>query len=267
MFNMKGLLVVALVGLMVPLLVGCDDHLKREIATLRVANAESQNNLSEARARIAQLEEQISFLRSQGDASAPILAERQALIASLQAELATLRGFHDKLSNDHRLLIEKMAMTGTAGGPTGLPEAVKNLLKELQANYREFFTYDERAGRLQFASDVTFALGSADVSPKAQEALGKLAEILKQDAAAQVMVSVFGHTCDTPMVRQETIRRFRNNQGLSEARAQAVANVLGGRGIAASRITTAGFGDKEPISPTDKARNRRVEIYLTMAPR
>ena len=220
------------------------------------------NDLSESRARIAELETQIRFLQ-QGDGSSELLAQRQAMIASLQSELQTLRAYYDQLGLQHQALIEKMS-AGGAGGGTGLPVGVVNLLRELQANYSEYFTYDEKEGRLRFASDLTFALGSATVSEKAKEALAKLAEILKQEAARDVIVSVYGHTDDVPVRRPETVRLFRDNQGLSEARARAVSDVLGGQGIAGSRITTKGFGQTQPISTTDKARNRRVEIYLTM---
>ena len=55
-----------------------------------------------------------------------------------------------------------------------------------------------------------------------------------------------------------------HNQTLSEARAQAVVANLVGAGIAASRLTAAGFGQSKPVADnaTDegRAQNRRVEL-------
>jgi outer membrane protein OmpA-like peptidoglycan-associated protein len=54
------------------------------------------------------------------------------------------------------------------------------------------------------------------------------------------------------------------NLKLSARRADAVKAWLTGRGIAASRMTTAGYGDTHPIVPNttdeNRARNRRVEL-------
>ena len=55
--------------------------------------------------------------------------------------------------------------------------------------------------------------------------------------------------------------------GLSEARAESVAAVLKAGGIDAKRLTTYGKGDADPVAENStaagKAKNRRVEIYLT----
>ncbi len=265
MHKFRLLAVVVALVLAVPLLAGCTDQLERENAQLSVSQRAAMQDLSAANARIAQLEEQIRFLQND-NSSQTQLAEKQAVINALQAEVTTLRAHYDKLNDSHQKLIAGLAAAPAGGGAAdgAIPREVMTALRELQTHYGEYFTYDENEGRLRFASDVTFALGKADVSAKAQEALSRLADILKQNVAQDVMVSVFGHTDSTPVTKPETVRLFRNNQGLSEARAKAVADVLVGKGIAGSRITTTGFGDRQPLSPTDKAKNRRVEIYLTM---
>ena len=51
--------------------------------------------------------------------------------------------------------------------------------------------------------------------------------------------------------------------GLSEARAESVAEVMKAGGIDVGRMATQGKGQTEPLADNDKAKNRRVEIYLT----
>lgn len=265
MQKLKGLLGLAVIGLMVPLLGGCNDQLKNENAALRVQNQAAMERLSEAEADRARLEEQIIALRSD-TSGRDTIARQEQLIATLQSERDTLRGYYDQLQIQYKALVEKMAAAGAVrgGSERQLDPATRSLLRELEKNYSQYFSYDEQAGRLRFSSDVTFASGSATVSSQVTEALGKLAQILNQEAASEVIVSVYGHTDDVPVRKPETVRLFKNNMGLSVARADAVAKILAANGVAQDRITTKGFGETQPISKTEKARNRRVEIYLTM---
>jgi OOP family OmpA-OmpF porin len=56
------------------------------------------------------------------------------------------------------------------------------------------------------------------------------------------------------------------NQKLSQARAQAVRAYLTSRGIAATRMTATGYGDKKPVAdnntPEGLQRNRRIEFSI-----
>ncbi|AQG79178.1 OmpA family protein [Spirosoma montaniterrae] len=58
----------------------------------------------------------------------------------------------------------------------------------------------------------------------------------------------------------------RLNLALSEHRAKVVATYLTRRGIAEERITTEGFGSKQPIgnnmTESERSNNRRVEIPI-----
>jgi outer membrane protein OmpA-like peptidoglycan-associated protein len=57
-----------------------------------------------------------------------------------------------------------------------------------------------------------------------------------------------------------------HNLRLSERRAGAVRGVLVSRGVLASRVSTVGFGEGDPVADNDTARgrqrNRRVDIVL-----
>ena len=70
------------------------------------------------------------------------------------------------------------------------------------------------------------------IGADAKAALTKLGAILASDAARSLRISVVGHTDNDPVKKPGTIARLKelnkapNNQGLSEARAVAVADVL-----------------------------------------
>jgi OOP family OmpA-OmpF porin len=57
------------------------------------------------------------------------------------------------------------------------------------------------------------------------------------------------------------------NQGLSERRAQAVADYLTSNGIGAHRLTVKGYGEENPVADNKtregRAHNRRVVLHRT----
>jgi outer membrane protein OmpA-like peptidoglycan-associated protein len=106
------------------------------------------------------------------------------------------------------------------------------------------------------AQRVTFASGNARLTATGMRELDKVVGYLM--ANAEVSVSLDGHTDSTGPDRV--------NNPLSARRAEAAKAYLVSRGIAGSRITTAGRGSSQPVAPNDsedgRARNRRVEVTV-----
>lgn len=80
-------------------------------------------------------------------------------------------------------------------------------------------------------------------------------------------VSVVGHSDGDPINKSGKL--WRDNDHLSQARAERVAQVLAHNGVQESRISVEGRGFRDPVvapetSSADKARNRRVEILIRM---
>ena len=79
-------------------------------------------------------------------------------------------------------------------------------------------------------------------------------------------VLVTGHTDSSPI---RTVR-YPSNWHLSQERAYVVRAMLAGRLAAPDRVRAEGRADTEPVAPNDtadnKARNRRVEVMLLVAP-
>ncbi len=157
--------------------------------------------------------------------------------------------------------------------PAPMPAAVVAAIEDLGQKYPGLFVFNKEKGLFLFNSDITFDSGSSVVKPEAKAALTKLGEILSVDAAKDRALTIIGYTDSDRVVKPATIEHLKSlgkspdNTGLSEARAESVAAVLKGGGIDAKRVTTYGKGDADPVAENataaGKAKNRRVEIYLT----
>ncbi len=135
-------------------------------------------------------------------------------------------------------------------------EAVLPLVTDGAVNGLEREPQEDQGSQVVLTSDLLFAFGSAELSPAATAALGEIAARIPDGVA----VSVDGHT--------DSRGGDDVNVPLSQARAQAVADVLAG-----SRpdlvLTVTGHGSSTPVAenetdgvdnPAGRALNRRVEL-------
>lgn len=103
---------------------------------------------------------------------------------------------------------------------------------------------------------ITFDTGKSNIRPESKTVLDQIAALLKQDATLRLEIQ--GHTDNAGAPTA--------NLTLSQQRADAVRKYLvDSQGIAAARLTTAGFGDTKPVADNvteeGRARNRRVELH------
>jgi OOP family OmpA-OmpF porin len=103
---------------------------------------------------------------------------------------------------------------------------------------------------------VNFDFDKSEIRPDAAVILDEVVSILS--GKPDVKVRVEGHTDSTGPEDY--------NQGLSERRADSVRAYLAEHGIAEARLTSAGFGEANPIATNDtregRALNRRVELQV-----
>ncbi|RFM30575.1 OmpA family protein [Deminuibacter soli] len=118
----------------------------------------------------------------------------------------------------------------------------------------------ERVGEgieVEFNNKIMFGFDKSDLGPTAQSNLNELVTILTKYPDTNIEVQ--GHTDSTGTDAY--------NMGLSERRAGVVADYLKSKGVAASRVTTKGFGKTAPKYPNSteegRAQNRRVEFLIT----
>ncbi len=105
-------------------------------------------------------------------------------------------------------------------------------------------------------NDITFDTDSATVRPALRADLVRVGQNLVNYPNSNVQI--IGHT--------DSDGEASYNQGLSERRANAVADVLQANGVNYSRIVTIGRGENNPVAsnltPEGKSQNRRVEIVI-----
>jgi type VI secretion system protein ImpK len=108
--------------------------------------------------------------------------------------------------------------------------------------------------------DITlFDPGQAAVRAEFKPLIERIAGVLNEEGGA---IKVVGHTDSQPI----RTARFRSNLQLSQARAQAVGEMLKSRLNQPNRISTEGKGPDVPIdnnaTAAGRAKNRRVEILI-----
>ena len=141
----------------------------------------------------------------------------------------------------------------------------KSFLLSVISNHQELL--EGKASETKYASEITsqvssrsyhieFETGSALIRPDSYKMLDEIFE--SAVVAEGLKLGVYGHTDNNGSDEV--------NGPLSEKRAAAVKDYLLGKGLAANRIETKGYGSARPVADNNTAagrtRNRRVEIVL-----
>ena len=157
----------------------------------------------------------------------------------------------------------KGTLIGTAGG-AAVGAAIGNIFdrqeKELKDKLQGTGVDVKRTGegeiKLTAPENITFDTNSYVVKPQFKNTLDSVATVLKTYPDSTIIVS--GHT--------DTTGTDAINNPLSLNRASSVASYLESQGISTSRITSRGYGSKQPVASNatlaGRAQNRRVEIAI-----
>jgi outer membrane protein OmpA-like peptidoglycan-associated protein len=121
----------------------------------------------------------------------------------------------------------------------------------------------ERVGEgieVTFESGLLFDFDSDVIKPTAASNLQELARSLNKFGNSNILI--VGHT--------DSQGDDAYNMGLSLRRANSASSYLQSQGVPASRISTSGRGETEPVASNDteagKAQNRRVEVAIYASP-
>ncbi len=127
---------------------------------------------------------------------------------------------------------------------------VEALKQEVAANE----LYKQLSEQGSVALYINFETGKSTIQPESLTIIDEVAKMLKENPS--LTVSIEGHT--------DNVGTPASNKTLSLNRAKSVVNALVGKGIAATRLSSAGWGQEKPIgdnsTESGRASNRRVEI-------
>jgi outer membrane protein OmpA-like peptidoglycan-associated protein len=145
------------------------------------------------------------------------------------------------------------AAGGVAGGAVGnyLDKQAQEL-KQVAENTKR----TENGILVDLKSKLLFSTDSSVLKPEAVEQIAKLGDILVKYPEDRIRIQ--GHTDSTGTAA--------HNEELSLRRAQAVRDVLMGRGVRQEQMIVEGVGEARPVadntSASGRARNRRVELHI-----
>ncbi|MDX1277682.1 OmpA family protein [Oceanihabitans sediminis] len=114
---------------------------------------------------------------------------------------------------------------------------------------------------ISLSDKLLFKTGSYNISPRANEILGKVATVINSKPNFEAMVE--GHTDNVPYNRGGVLL---DNWDLSVKRSTSIVRALQDLGVKPEQLIAAGRGDHLPLVPNDTAENRainrRTKIYI-----
>ncbi len=151
------------------------------------------------------------------------------------------------------LLFTKAAVAPPATTPAAAPQKPASVALEAEGD----FDLEACLGRFEILSrsgNIYFQPGSDRLEPESTPILTAIVDIIQR--CPSLTVQVAGHT--------DSIGPERENQRLSEKRAQAVSRYLIDKGVSAARFQVIGYGEARPTADNTTAegrsRNRRIEF-------
>lgn len=209
-------------------------------------------------AQVDALKKQIDFLRTNNTQALKQL-EDMSVISSSQA--ASIRKSLDNLgAKDAYIQSLQAAMAHKDSLNMALVNNLKGAVGDL--NDKDInIKVDKGVVYVDISDKLLFASGKYDVTPKAQEVLGKVAKVLKNQPDIEFMVE--GHTDNKPFRRGVLL----DNWDLSVKRSTAVIRILQNKyGLEPSHMAAAGRGEYQPVATNDtnegRATNRRTRIVI-----
>ena len=200
------------------------------------------------------------------------LAETEATVEGYQkttsAQATQLDDMRGRLDVAQKKVEEERARREAGGITKPSPElaAIWERLERL-AEGRKDLKWDAKSRRLLVSVD--FDLGSASIKPSGKSSIKDVAGVLR-NLSPDYRIYVDGHTDNLPVVNPTTVEKYKDNRGLSAARALAVSRLLDESGAPGRLLIERGFGEFCPIASNDseegRSRNRRVEISVIPAP-
>ncbi|MBX2892634.1 MAG: OmpA family protein [Saprospiraceae bacterium] len=233
----------------------CDQDRERLRTELR--NAQGTVQLREE--QMKDLREQLADLRAQRDKQ---ITQVEGLTTLSQSATANIRETLAQLEQkDKYIHMLQMAKTRADSINLALAVNLKSVLSEGLDDKDIEVKVDKTVVFVNLSDKMLFQSGSANLTPRAQEVLGKIAQIVESRPEVEVMVE--GYTDNVPIKNA----CMDDNWDLSVKRATSVVRVLQNNfKINPNRLIAAGRGEYNALASNataeGRATNRRTRIII-----
>jgi chemotaxis protein MotB len=209
-------------------------------------------------AQVAALQKQIAFLKDNNTQALRQL-EDMSVISASQAQ--SIRQSLENLGVKDAYI---QSLQQALAHKDSLNMALVNNLKGAIGNLNDQdinIKVDKGVVYVDISDKLLFATGKYEVTKRAQEVLGKVAQVLRAQPDIEFMVE--GHTDNVPFRRGLLL----DNWDLSVKRATAVVRILQNKyGLEPAKMAAAGRGEYVPVATNDtpdgRALNRRTRIVI-----
>jgi len=231
-------------------------HQNVEDETARTAVC--QENLKGLQRQIDNLVADVNSLKEKIHSDEGTLSQKEAELRASRQRVLELQALVDELSKSKKKLeAAKADLEKKSGEYEQLASALRG---EIESGRVELMELKGRT-TVKMKDKILFASGSATIGADGREALKKVSDALRTMQGKAIRVE--GHTDNVPTGHSGP---FPSNWELSSARALAVVRFFQESGVDPTRLSGAGFGEFQPISPNDtpegRSLNRRIEIVL-----
>ncbi len=204
------------------------------------------------RSEAATLQEQLGAVTDASNGKDEQITQLSGQNGDLQAQL-------DEINRQYAEALER------ANNP--LPPALSAELAEFASKNSEFCEFDQKHGLVKFKSDVSFAPGSVELTPRAKEVVERLSKILNDGNVKGYELMIAGHTDTVPVQKAATVKAgHKDNWYLSAHRAISVGKCLQKCEVTANRMAMVGYADQRPLASNatedGRTKNRRVELII-----
>ena len=226
----------------------------------------TQLDLTESRAKVKSLEDQLEYERKNNaslkEAYAKLQSSLDKSISQNSQGNVNISKLVDEINASNKYI---QHLVNTKNKSDSLNQVLtNNLTRSLSRDELKDVDVQVLKGvvYISLSDNMLYKSGSYEISDKAGETLSKIAKIIQDYKDYEVLIE--GNTDSDPISKTN----IRNNWDLSSLRASSVVYALQTTyGVDPKRLTAGGRGEYNPIADNSttagKARNRRTQIIIT----
>ncbi|SDN06788.1 OmpA family protein [Siphonobacter aquaeclarae] len=187
--------------------------------------------------------------------------EAEVVCQVLEGEKDSIQTEYNPETGEYKLILPVKKLYGLHSSKKGFISASEEVDLRHERRFREIkrniLLIPIEEGNKIVLNTVYFPQSRAELDSASLSELDRLATAMKENPGMEINLE--GHT--------DNLGDFNANIVLSQQRVDAVKRYLAGKGIAAGRVTSKGYGSSRPIASNlteeNRKKNRRVEFTIT----